>query len=483
MRRLLLQLSAISSLLLLAAGANAGSNPRYGGMVRVLLHDRVMSIDPLAEEDHPGARDRLAELSFETLTQLDSEGRVHPKLAVSWQTDQSKRSWQFRLRLANFHDGSVLTAAEAAASLAKTNPGWKYAAPDRQTINIDAPYPVQHMAELLALPKYAIVKRSAEPGGTSALIGTGPYKLNQWQPGERAQFIANEEYWGGRAFPDGIEFQMGASLREQLLDRQLGPYTAAEVMIDQVRVLEQTSQNLAISRPSDLLALVFLQSDSPSRSGRKPVDPRIREALGLALNRAAISNVLLQRRGAAASGLLPQWLTGYEFLFPGNTDLGRARDLRADAAAYVVITPIMLAYDAADPISKLVAERIAVDAREAGIVVQPYAESHVNSKSARATMNADAVLLRVPLQSLEPSVALTALADSLGVSAENVPAMLGAQLPEELLESERKMLADHRIIPVAHLSQALWLNNNVHNWQQLVNGAWHLDQLWVEGAR
>src|SRR5689334_1892169 len=112
MKRLLLQLSALSSLALIAAGAQAGSRPRYGGTVRILLHDKVLSIDPLSEEDHPGARDRMAALTFETLTAVDSQGRVQPNLAASWRSDQSKRSWQFRLRLANFHDGSVLTSAD-----------------------------------------------------------------------------------------------------------------------------------------------------------------------------------------------------------------------------------------------------------------------------------------------------------------------------------------------------------------------------------
>ena len=482
MRRLLLQLSAISSLLLIAAAAYGGSRPRYGGTVRVLLRDRVTSIDPLSEEDHPAARDRLSGLVFETLTTIDAQGRVRPCLASSWRSDQTKKTWQFRLRLANFHDGSVLTAADVVASLAKSNPGWKYGAPDRQTLTIDVASPVQHMPEVLAIPKYAIVKRQGE-GNATTLMGTGPYKLAQWQAGEKALLSVNEDYWGGRAFPDAIEFQMGVSLREQLLDRQLGPYSAAEVGVDQLRALEQTNQSVATSSAADLLALVFLQGDSPSRSGRKPVDSRVREALGLAMNRAAITNVLLQRRGTPASGLLPQWLTGYEFMFPGSTDLQRARDLRADAAAYVVITPIMLAYDAADPLSKLVAERIALDAREAGIIVQPYAETHVNSKAARSSMNADAVLLRVPLQSVEPSVALAILSDDLGLFAESVPAILASTRPEELLENERKLLADHRVLPVAHLSQAIWLNNNVHNWQQLMTGGWQLDQLWVEGAR
>lgn len=466
----------------MAAAAHGESRPRYGGTVRVLLHDKVISIDPLSEEDHPMARDRVAALIFETLTSIDAQGRVRPCLASSWHSDQAKRSWQFRLRLANFHDGSLLTAADVAASLSRSNPGWKYSAPDRQTVTIDSPSPVQRMPEMLALEKYAIVRRQGE-GSAAVLTGTGPYKLYQWQAGEKALLSVNEDYWGGRAFPDAIEFQMGPSLREQLLDRQLGPYSAAELGLDQLRALEQTNQNVIISRPEELLALVFMQADSPARPGRKPVDSRVREALGLALNRGAINNVLLQRRGMPASGLLPQWLTGYEFMLPGSQNLDRARELRADAAAYVVITPIMLAYDAADPLSKLVAERIAVDAREAGIVVQPYPEAHINSRAARSSMNADAVLLRVPLESIEPSVALVSFTDDLGLFSESTASILAAARPEELLENERKLLADHRLLPVAHLPQAIWLNNNVHNWQQLMTGGWQLDQLWVEGAR
>src|SRR6476661_3211270 len=460
MKRLLLQLFATSSFLLLVAGAYGGSRPRYGGTVRVLLHDRVLSIDPLSDEDRPAARDRMAALAFENLTEADAQGRLRPGLALSWRADQSKRAWQFRLRLANFHDGTVLTAADVAASLAKSNPAWKYSAVDRQTVSIETPYAVQQMPELLALPRYAIVKRQADGNNAPILIGTGSYKLNQWQSGEHAQFIANEDYWGGRPFADAIEFQMGLSLREQLMDRQLGSFAATELSVDQIRNVEQNNQTVTLSRPADLLALVFVQPDSGGRPGRKPVDARVRQALGLTINRAAISNVIFQRKATPASGLLPQWLTGYEFMFSGVTDISRAKELRADAA-----------------------ERIAVDAREAGIVVQPYAESHLYSKAARGSMNADAVLLRVPLQSLDPSVALAARTDDLALSPESAPAILGATRPEDLLEIERKLLEANRVLPVAHVPQVLWLNSTAHNWQQELNGGWNLDQLWMEGAR
>jgi ABC-type transport system substrate-binding protein len=451
--------------------------------VRVLLHDRVLSIDPLSDEDHPAARDRMAALTFETLTQIDAQGRLRPGLASSWHADQAKRAWQFRLRLANFHDGTVLTAADVAASLAKSNPAWKYSAADRQTVSVETPYAVQQMPELLALPRYAIVKRQADGNNPPILIGTGSYKLNQWQAGEHAQFTANEDYWGGRPFADTIEFQMGASLREQLMDRQLGPYAATELSVDQIRAIEQNNQTVYASRPADLLAIVFPQHDCSGRPSKKAVDARVREALGLAINRAAISNVLLQRKGIPAAGLLPQWLTGYEFMLGGATNLDRARELRSDAAAFVVITPIALAYDFSDPLAKLVAERIAVDAREAGIVVQPYGEAHINSKTARASINADALLLRVPLQSVDPQTALAARFDDLGLLQATPPPVLAATRPEDILEAEQTALGNHCVLPVAHVPQALWLNSTAHNWQQRVNGEWDLDQFWVEGAR
>jgi ABC-type transport system substrate-binding protein len=474
--------AAVSLLVVLAAAAaHASSRPRYGGTLRVLLHDRFMSLDPLGEDDHPAERDRVAALVFETLTKVDTQGRVHPGLAASWQPDSSKRIWQFHLRLATFQDGSIVTAPDVVSSLTRISQGWQVKALDKQTVAIEVPAALPHMPELLALLRFAIVKRS----DANTLLGTGPYRLTEWQPGEHAVLSANEDYWGGRPYPDTIEFQLGASLREQLLERQLGQYSAAELTLDQLRSLEQNNQNVQISRPSDLLVLLFLQPDNQapgSRPARKPVDPRVREAFSYAISRASINNVILQKHGTTASGILPQWLTGYEFLFPGRTDLERAKELRAEAAGLVIITPIALAYDFSDPVAKLVAERIAVDAREAGIMVQAYGEAHVGTKSGRAALHADAVLLRLPLESLAPAVALAAALDQLGLS-EPTSAPLNAGQLEDVFQLEGKALESFRVVPVAHVSQAVWLNNNVHNWLEYPSGAWDFDQLWTEGGR
>lgn len=480
MKRLLSRSAAASSLVLtLLLAGHASSRPRYGGTVHVLLHDRVNSIDPVADEDYPAARDRIASLVFETLTAMDQRGQVHPLLASSWSSDSTKKIWQFRLRLANFHDGSPVTAADVVSALSNNPFRWKITAADRQTVSIESATPVPFMPQVLAQTRFAIVKRN----GDGSLAGTGRFKATQWQPGERATLAANEDYWGGRPYPDAIDFQMGTSLRDQILQRQLGPASLAEVPLDQVRALEQSNQNLSISQPSDLLAVVFIQPDIVgSGSARKPVDPRVREVFAYAINRSAISNVILQKRGTPATGLLPQWLTGYEFLLPSRDNPDHARELRADTAALVIIPPISLAYDYADPAAKLVAERIAVDAREVGLNVQPYGESHLY-KNSRSAVHADAVLLRLPLSSTNPTAALSELFEKLDSPEQAITSALSASRPEELFDIEQKALQDFRIVPIAHVPEAIWLSNTIHNWQQLPTGTWNLDQLWVEGAR
>src|SRR5260370_36589550 len=98
---------------------------------------------------------------------------------------------------------------------------------------------------MLALEKFAVVKRQSD--GT--LIGTGPYKITAWQAGERALFTANDDYWGGRPYTDSIEFPMGAGLRGQLPQGQLGPYGPAEITLDGFPSLGPTVPSLLPFRP------------------------------------------------------------------------------------------------------------------------------------------------------------------------------------------------------------------------------------------
>jgi len=454
---------------------DASTRPHYGGTVRILIQHKIESIDPCVEIEYPADREKLADLVFETLTEIDGQGKLRPRLAASWQADSGQRVWQFQLRAASFHDGSAVTSTIVVANLKAAMPDWKLTPSGKLTLTIETSSSTPHLPELLALSRFAIVKRLSNNG----LAGSGPYKLAEWQSGEHALLAANDDYWGGRPFVDAIEVQMGFPLREHLLERNLGRDHAAELSIDQLRALEQSNQTLVVSRPADLLVVAFpriAQNAQIGRSNKKPVDPRLRAAFAATINRQVISNVLLQHKSTPAAALLPQWLTGYEFIFP-TPEPDQLRRWRTENPGSASLT---LAYDFSDPASRIVAERMAVDAREAGIVLQIYGDQHINTKSARRSFTADAVLLRLPLHVLDPAAALAGLADDLDLGPEIITAIQTAARPEELYEAESKALADNYLIPVAHVSEALWINNTVHNWQQRADGTWRLEQLWID---
>ena len=100
--------------------------------------------------------------------------------------------------------------------------------------------------------------------------------------------------------------------------------------------------------------------------GPKVEDARVREALALTVDRAAIHRVLLQRQGEISGALLPQWVSGHAFLFPARPDVPRARSLAAGLPA--ASRTLTLAGE-----DRAIVERIALNARDAGLIVTAVA--------------------------------------------------------------------------------------------------------------
>ena len=100
------------------------------------------------------------------------------------------------------------------------------------------------------------------------------------------------------------------------------------------------------------------------------------QALSLAIDRVAIVNFILQKTGEAAGGLLPQWSSGTAFLFPAGAP--SAADLDAREGTLEGNRgggALVLGYDSADPLEQSVAERIVVNAKEAGMAIAGAGDS------------------------------------------------------------------------------------------------------------
>jgi ABC-type transport system substrate-binding protein len=214
------------------------------------------------------------------------------------------------------------------------------------------------------------------------------------------------------------------------------------------------------SAPAELIALFF--SDKPSVK-----EPAIRDAISASIDRAAIQSALLQKQGEAAAGLLPQWVSGYSFLFPVSANLEHARQLRRDLGTTPSLT---LAYEWNDPLARAIAERASVNARDAGINIQPYGEN----LAARAT-NADLRAVRIPLASSDAAAALAELA-----AASGHEGAFPGNSPEELYAADRALRAEFRLVPIAYVPQAWSLSARVRNWFTPREGGWRLADVWLE---
>jgi peptide/nickel transport system substrate-binding protein len=414
MRLTFYRLIAAISALALAGGVQAAGRPSYGGTLRVETSATVPSPDPA---EWPA----LAGLVFETLVRLDERGVPRPCLAVSWRHDVARKRWVFTPR-------PNVTLANGAR--------WE---PSEASLSFGDDRSIERILAELARPRAAIAVRLAD--GT--LAGTGPFAIARFEAGKSATLTAHLAHWGGRPYLDAIEIRMGQPERQQALDLELGKADAVEVDAASLRRLRQQNANLAVTAPMEVLTLVL--------DGARTIAPMVAEALALSIDRSAIQTVLLQRQGEVSAALLPQWLSGYSFVFPSARDVGRARQLGAGAPVLAV------SYQRADALARAVAERIAVNAGEAGIAVRPVPDAA-----------ADARVVRLRIASSDAQTAL-----------EDLAAQLKTQPPPpaaSLYTAERALLNAGNVIPLVHLPVAWQLGSKVRAWST----SWRLEDTWLE---
>jgi peptide/nickel transport system substrate-binding protein len=281
------------------------------------------------------------------------------------------------------------------------------------------------------------------------------FSITRWEGGHSAGYAAENNAPGGRPFLDGIEIQMARPLREQAIDLELGKADLVELGPNELR-RTSAGRRVWTSAPVRLLTLEF------STEG---TDPRVREALALSVDRTAIHSVLLQRQGEIAGALLPQWISGYAFLFPTTPDPARARSLAASLP--LPLRTLTLSFQ--DPAWRAVAERIAVNARDAGLMVTV----------APANPTADLRLVEVRITSGEPWQALNGLAHSLGLTE-----LAHGASPEALFAAERGLLGDFHVIPLLHLPYVYGVGPRVRGGPGITPlGEWRFEKLWLEGPR
>jgi extracellular solute-binding protein (family 5) len=293
--------------------------------------------------------------------------------------------------------------------------------------------------------------------------------------GRQLTLRAHEEHRGSRPFLDGVQIEMGRTPVSQLSDLELdradlvsvGPSDAGRVVQRQLRIVS--------SRPLELFALVFEAHRATAASGP------LRRTLAAAIDRAAISRVLLQGRAQPADALLPAWLSGYPAF--ASASLGQVLSRATVAALPAAQRSLAIRVDAADALGRAMAERVAVDAREAGFSAAVQAPAGLGPRP-------DLRLIRLPLESSAPDRALAALFGglaprTLSLLTREPPPAPGSPL-EAVARLERALLENGVIVPLVHAPELFGLGARIDSWNAsivLPSGAWDLANLWLAPER
>jgi len=324
---------------------------------------------PASMDPHFTATSANAEATkhvFDTLLRSGNNLEVLPGLATEWSAVDAT-TWEFKLREGvKFHDGSEFTAEDVKFSIERIpnvtgpNPSTIYVRRvagveivDSHTIRIstDGPAPTLpndfvrlFVVSHLAAADYGTIDSAAQGFNSGdATIGTGPYKFVSWAPTQDLVLQRFDDYWGGAQPWDRVirkEVPNDAARVAQLRAGQVD--LISKVPSTDLSGIESDPNLQVIRTPSVYIPYLEFdfRTDTPmvwdnggAKLATNPfLDPRVREAFDLALDREAIVDVALEGMGEVSTQLVAPNIFGYnaEIAAPAY-DLDKAKALLAEA--------------------------------------------------------------------------------------------------------------------------------------------------------
>ena len=342
-------------LLVALAAALTAATPVAAQELRIGLAATVTSLDPHFHVI--GSNAALARNLFDGLVNQDDSQRIIPGLAESWRAIDAT-TWEFRLRDGvRFHDGSPVTAEDVAASLRRVpsvrnspssflpfvRPITGMEVVDARTIRLRTATPFPLMAN--SLSRIAIMPRASETAETSdlnagrGLIGSGPFRLIRHAQGDRVEMAATDPQnpWQRVSFrfvTNDAARVAGLLAGDLDLIEQVPTADSARLRADaRVAVASAASNRVMYLHPDqDRDRTPFATARDGSAIQNPFRDARVRQALSLAIDRAALVARIMDGEGTPAGQFVPDGYFGHvPALRAPAQDLSAARRLLAEA--------------------------------------------------------------------------------------------------------------------------------------------------------
>jgi peptide/nickel transport system substrate-binding protein len=327
----------------LAAGAaGIGGGTAAAQTLTLAVASAPTSVDP--HFHNLGPNNSLADHIFSQLVEMDADTRPVPGLALSWKA-VSPTEWEFKLRPGvKFHNGDDFSGEDVAYSLArvplvKNSPGsfqiytrgvTKVDIVDAQTLRLTTrgvmPLLPIDLSQVAILPKRLGDAPATEDfNSLKNAIGTGPYRITAYNPGDRATLERFDGYFGEKPHWQRVNYRMipnDSARTSALLAGDVDLIEAvptsdlANLRRDKrVALAEAVSLRFAYvmfdrSRPNG--GMPFVSGPDGEKLDRNPLeDVRVRRALSMAINRQAIVDRVMEDAAVATGQFLAKGTSSF----------------------------------------------------------------------------------------------------------------------------------------------------------------------------
>lgn len=345
--------------------AAAETEEKRGGTLVLAQGEDIRTLDPARMADT--VSQLTTQLVFDTLLDYPrdappSRATLRPGLASSWKTSADGRTLTFEIReAARFSDGRAvlaedfvyaldrLLAPETTAPMSQFFAGIEGAsarlagkatrtsglgATGPRTLEIKLERPDPSFPLLLAMTQTTPQKRDHVEAEGASLgshpLGTGPFRVASFTPGQEIRVERNPFYWDERRpLLDGVRVRLNMPRDAMLLGFLRGELDLLDARIceDALLVAREASWAPYVERTPLFAATTDLMNV------RKPPfdDKRVRQAFNYAIDRRDVEKVG-NGRIQAANGFLPPGVLGYDDKRPvWPHDPARAKALLAEA--------------------------------------------------------------------------------------------------------------------------------------------------------
>ena len=299
-------------------GSVAAQTVKRGGVLRYAHNTDVLSFDPT---QLPAGNYAMLFTLYDTLIRFDEKYRATPQLAESWEfADQGKRLVVKLRKGVTFHTGREFSASDVVFTLQRFQDkevGANFRAmalyvkeakaDDKHTVSFYLEKPNAAILDLLD-SLFIMDKETVKDVKTKG-VGTGPFRLVRWMPGDRVIWEKNRNYWkSDRPYLDGVEMLAIPDTSALAINIEAGAIDIAERMAPSDLKRLQGNPNLDVV----IAASGNQANDILFNLKRPPFDnPKVRAAIDLAIDRERFAQIQYAGFSRGACLPYPEYSPGY----------------------------------------------------------------------------------------------------------------------------------------------------------------------------